>query len=61
MYSELRTCPNIQMWFNSEPTTTERYKVKYAIYINNEPRTFPNLQVLLAMLLQQLNFSTIIT
>ena len=23
MYSELRTCPNTQMWFNSEPTTTE--------------------------------------
>ena len=43
--SELRTCPNIQMWFNSEPATSERCKVKYAIYTYDEPRTFPNVQV----------------
>ena len=35
------------MRFNSEPTTTERCKVKYSIYIRNEPRTFSNVQVLL--------------
>ena len=38
VYSEVRTCPNLQMWFNSEPTTTEVY-------------SFPNC---LAMLLRQL-------
>ena len=45
MYSELCTCPNLQMWFNSELTTTERCKIKYAIYMYNEPRTFPNVEV----------------
>ena len=25
------------MWFNSEPSTTEQCKVKYAIYIYSEP------------------------
>ena len=33
-------------WFNSEPRTIQRYKVKYAIYMYNEPRTFLNVQVL---------------
>ena len=40
------------MLFNSEPTTSEQWKVKYAIYIYNEPRNFPNVKVLLS------NFAT---
>ena len=56
MYSELRTCPNIQMWFNSKTTTTERYKVKYAIYIYNEPHTFPNVQVPLSNVVRTITF-----
>ena len=36
------------MSFNSELTTIAQCKIKYAIYIHNEPRTFPNVQVLLS-------------
>ena len=45
IYSELCVCPNVQERFNSEPTTTERCKVKCAIYIYSKPYTFPNLQM----------------
>ena len=42
MYGELRTCPNKQVWFNSEPTTIERCEVKNEIYLYSEPTAFPN-------------------
>ena len=56
MYSELLTCPNIQMSFNSEPTTTDRCKVKYSIYIYSELRNFPNVQVLLSNVASTIEF-----
>ena len=47
-YSELYICPNVQMLFNSEPTTTEWCKVKYSIYVYSESHIFPNVQVWLS-------------
>ena len=42
----------------SEHTTTERCKIKYAIYIHNEPRIFPNVQVVLSNVATTINSST---
>ena len=33
------------MWFNSEPTKIEQWNVNKVIYIYNEPRAFPNVQL----------------
>ena len=55
-YSELSTCSNMQTWFNNEITTTERCKDKFAIYINNKPRTFSNVRVLLNNVVTTIEF-----
>ena len=44
------------MWFNNEPNTTERSKVKHVIYVYNESRTFPKVQVLLSNVAKTIEF-----
>ena len=39
-----------------QPTTIERCKVKYSMYVCNEPRTFPNVQVLLSNVATTIEF-----
>ena len=58
MYIESRTCPHVQMWFNSKLTTIDaKLSTQYLYTVNHVPSQMYN--CCLVMLLRQLNSSKI--